>query len=201
MRCSKSSVNQAPAHWYVCEGQESQKEGRPKEASKWIEEGLKLFPNNYYLEWLHASNLTELKNYREARKTYVRLLGRYSKSEELRFTLFNNIAYTDILSGDAKLLDEAEVCSRVAFEKCPWNCYFVGTRGIVLIELQQYDEGLKMLYRAIKQHTERPARALNACYIAIAQARRGKLGESRNFFAMAKKLDPNCSLLEREFKY
>jgi len=187
-----------PAHWYFKESQESHGEGRYEEARKWIDDGLKLFPRNYYLEWAHPYNLMDLKNYSEARRAYVRLLGKYSKIEELRFTIFNNIAYGNLLSRDPQLLDEAEVCSRLAREKFPSNSYFNGTRGCVLVELGQYEDGLKLLYEALKSQTEKAGQALNACYIGIAEARLGKLTESHKFFAMARRLDPKCFLLERE---
>jgi hypothetical protein len=195
---SRVEVEQLPAHWFFLEAQESQRQGNHETAKKWIEDGLRLYPNNYYLELLQAYNLMELKRYGEARKAYVHLLGRYSKSEELRFILFNNIAYVDMLSGDARLLEEAEVCSRLALEKCPWNFYFKGTRGSVLVEMGQYEDGLKLLHQALKQNKERHGRALNACHIAIAEARCGNLAESRSFFKMARRLDPKCTLLERE---
>lgn len=200
-RRPKAEVEQMPAHWFFLEAEESQRQGNYEMAREWIESGRRLYPKYDGLEWLQAYNLIQLRRYGEARTAYVLLLGRYGKFEEMRVMLFNNIAYADLLSGDARLLDEAEVCSRLALEKHPWNCHFKGTRGSVLIEMGEYDEGLKLLHQALKQHTERQGRALNACFIAIAEARRGRPEESRNFFAIARTLDPKCFLLERESQW
>jgi hypothetical protein len=193
----QAEIDQIPAYWYFKESQECQRNHKYEEARKWIREGLKRFPKNYYLEFAEAYNFMDLKKYQEGRKAYVKLLGRYSKSEELRFTIFNNIADGNLLSGDSQLLEEAEICSRVAVEKYPYNHYFAGTRGSVLIGLGQYEEGLKILPQALKAHSEPSLQASLACYIGFAEARLGRLDESQNFFTMARRFDPNCVLLER----
>ncbi len=197
-RRPRAEVKQLPANCYLLEAQESQRRGCWEEASKWIEEGLRLFPNNYWLEWMQASNFVHLKQYADARQAYVLLLGRYSETEEIRYTLLNNIAYVDTLIGNPELLVEADAYSRMVVEKMPWNFYFKGTRGSVLVELGQIDEGLKLLRQALKQHTEPQGQALNACYIGIGEARRGNLTESHEFFSMARRLDSKCFLLARE---
>ena len=194
----KDDIEQLPAYWFVRESQESSAKGQYEEAKKWIEDGLRLYPENYWLEYTRASILTDLKLYQEARRIYAILLGRYHRSDEVRFTIFNNVAYVNILSGEARLLAQADDCSRRAFAKHPSSLHFRSTRGSVLIELGQYEEGLKLLHQALRRHTERPARASDACFIAIAEARRGKLEESRSFFALARRLDPKCPLLEQE---
>jgi hypothetical protein len=62
----------------------------------------------------------------------------------------------------------------------------------------QFEEGLKLLHDAMQNHPEKSSKALNACYIGIAEARRGNSVESHNYFSTARKLDPYCVLLERE---
>lgn len=199
-RRPQAQVEQLPAHRSYLEAQECQRQGDYAVAKNWIEKALNYYPSNYTLEWLQAANLIGLKCYEEARAAYLQLLDRYGQSEELRCMVFNSIAYVDILAEDARLLDEAEGHSRFAYEKHPENVYFKGTRGIVLMKTGQYEQGMILLLQALKQHTERREQALDACLIAIAEAQRGKLEESRNFFSMARKLDPKCFLLEREPK-
>jgi tetratricopeptide (TPR) repeat protein len=200
-RQAKAESEQAPAHWYFLASEESHRRGRHEEAAKWLEEGLRLFPGDYELEWTQGHILMCRGEYAAARKAWVLLLGRYggyARFEVVRYPFFNSIAYVDALSGVSELLAEAEVCSRLALERYPWNVYCLCTRGSVLVEMGQYTEGLQLLHRALKRHTERPGRALNACYIGIAERRRGNLDESRSYFAMARRLDPNCWLLARE---
>ncbi len=79
-----------------------------------------------------------------------------------------------------------------------WSVYFRGTRGRVLVELGRIQEGLPLLHQALKANLEKDGRALNACYLGIAAARRGDLAVSKSYFALARKLDRDCILLERE---
>ncbi len=95
------------------------------------------------------------------------------------------------------MLIKADTCSRLALKQIPWLVNCKGTRGSVLIELGRYDEGLKLLHDALRDDSHKPGQALNACYIAIAEARRGNLKESHNYFTLARKLDSDCVLLER----
>ena len=149
---------------------------------------------------MRASNLLELKQYREARRIYVQLLGRLAGYPEVRTTLFNNIAYADLLIDDPGLLWEADACSREAYSRTPWVVYVKGTRGSVLVELGDYDEGLKLLQDAFGNHPEKHGQALNACYIAIGECRRGNVIEGHNYFSLARRLDPQCVLLDREVR-
>ena len=114
--------------------------------------------------------------------------------------LLNNIAYVDALLGRPELLPEADDFSRRALEKAPWVVYFKGTRGIVLVELGQYDEGVALLEDALRKHPDKWGKAINASYLGVAAERRGHASESHSFFAMARKLDPHCPLLAREKK-
>ena len=96
------------------------------------------------------------------------------------------------------MLPEADDFSRQALEKAPWVVYFKGTRGIVLVELGRYDEGIALLEEAMRKHPDNWGKAINACYLGIAAGRRGFPSESRHYFALARKLDPYCPLLDRE---
>jgi tetratricopeptide (TPR) repeat protein len=183
---------------YYLEAIEHQKQKDFVEAQKWLEDGLRRFPDNIRLKIHAAGSLFRLKKYPEALRAYALLIGRDKKNKNLDALLLNDIAYTYLLIGKSELLHKADTCSRIAFEKLPWIIYCKGTRGSVLVEYGKYDEGLKLLHEAMKKHPEKSGQALNACYIGIAEARRGNANESRNYFAIAKKLDPDCILLERE---
>jgi tetratricopeptide (TPR) repeat protein len=131
-------------------------------------------------------------------RAYAVLIGRHKKNKNLDGLLLNNLAWTYLLVGKLELLHKADTCSRIALETLPWLVHCKGTRGSVLVEYGKYEEGLKLLHEAMKKYPEKSGQALNACYIGIAEARRGNANESRNYFAIAKKLDPDCILLERE---
>ena len=197
-RRPQSENAQMPSLYYFLESQECRDAGRFDEAQKWVKDGLEKFPRSYVLEMMQGVNLLDLKEYREARHAFILLLGRYSKVESIRCTLLNDIAWAGVLTGEAELLAEADACSRMALERMPWVVYFKGTRGSVLTELGNYEDALKLLHDALKNSPEKSGQALNACYIGIAEARRGHLDESRNYFSVARTLDPLCVLLDRE---
>ena len=52
----------------------------------------------------------------------------------------------------------------------------------------------------MREHEDDWNKAANACYIGIAHARRGEAEQCRSYFALARRLDPKCVLLEREPK-
>ena len=74
---------------------------------------------------------------------------------------------------------------------------FVGTRGTVLVEMGQLQEGVKLLKEAFEKHTVGYNKALNACYLAIAYFRMGDRQQAVNYLKLAVQLDSECSLLER----
>jgi hypothetical protein len=167
-------------------------------ARKWVDDGLKAFPNEVSLKLMSANVFSNQKNYKTAWRTYALLLGRYKKHEDLDSLLLNNIAYNILLTGKSDLLPKADIASRLALKQRPWLIHCKGTRGSVLVELGQYDEGLKLLHEAMQKHLEKSGKALNACYIGIAEARLGNFVESANYFSIARRLDPDCVLLDRE---
>ncbi|HTX22686.1 MAG TPA: site-2 protease family protein [Candidatus Aquilonibacter sp.] len=194
----KPKINETLAIRYLREADECRLQKDLIGMKKWIEEGLCFFPHNPHLKISAVGILGLQKKYPEALRAYALLVGRDKKNENLDSLLLNNIAYTCVLMGKPKLLARADACSRIALKLMPWVVHYKGTRGSVLVEQGKYDEGLKLLHDALRNHPEKTGKALDACHIAIAEARRGNLSESRNYFALARKLDPDCTLLERE---
>lgn len=197
-RFDKTKIEETLAARYLYEAIECRLQKDIIGTQKWIEDGLRQFPDNLRLKMSAAGIFYLQKKYPEAMRAYALLVGRHQKHENLDSLLLNDIAYSCVLTGRRELLARADICSRLALKRMPWMVYFKGTRGSVLVELGKYDEGLKLLYDAMQNHPEKSGQALNACYIGIAEARQGNLVESRNYFAIARKLDPDCVLLERE---
>lgn len=163
-------------------------------------EGLNEHPDEVSLEEVRAHSLLCQGKAAEARRIYAKILGRYSKFEQLRYTMFNNIAWTDVLMGDPALMWEADAGSRLALEAQPSVAPFKGTRGAVLVEMGDLDAGLRLLHEALRENEDDRNKALNACFIGIANARRSDLEQCRSYFALARRLDPECVLLAREPK-
>ncbi len=194
----KDELNQLPAAYYFLQAESCRRAQRPAEAKSWIEDGLRQFPANAALESLAAINLADFRRFRDARRAWSLLLKSHCRHSEMRALFLNNIAFLYLLSREPGWLIKADVSSRLSFTHRPEFIPFKGTRGSVLIELGNYQEGLNLLHDALSKHIEPDMQAQNVCYIAIAEARLGNVAESRNYFTLARKLSPNCSLLDRE---
>lgn len=199
-RFKKSNIQESLAARYFLEAIECQRQKDLAGAQKWIEDGLHVFPDNLRLKLSDAGVLYLQKKYSEALRAFALLVGRHKRHKDVDSLLLNDIAYTCLVMGKPELLARADTCSQLALKHRPWVVHFKGTRGSVLVELGKYDEGLKLLHDAMRNHPEKRGQALNACYIGIAEARRGNLAESLNYFTLARKLDPDCILLDREVK-
>ena len=183
---------------YIFEAERCRQKKDLQRARAWARVGLRQFPENNALKMMAASYLYLQKRYAQAARAFALLAGRDKLSNRINAYILNNVAYCYILLEKPTLLPKADTCSRLALKQDPRVPAYRGTRGCVLVELGNYEEGLKLLHDAMKQHSENYGQALNACYIGIAEARRGALAESRNYFAVARKLDPECILLNRE---
>src|SRR5208283_1735252 len=82
------------------------------------------------------------------------------------------------------MLHELGHAAAGALESVPWNVNFKGTRGIDFVELGKHEEGIALLEEALRSHPEKWGKAINACYLGVAAARRGYTSESRCYFAM-----------------
>jgi len=196
-RYQQPEMEQTIAARYIYEAHECRRRKEMANAVKWIEDGLRCFPECFSLKFSAAEFLFHEKKYLAAARAFAVLLAKKKANNEIASYLLNYIAYSYLMAGRPELLCKADVCSRLALEKMPWSVYNKGTRGSVLVELSQYEEGLKLLREAVRDQPEREGRALDACHIAIAEVRRGNHDESRKYANLARRLDPDCVLLER----
>ena len=132
-----------------------------------------------------------------ARETLRDLLVELPKDSKLTPIVLNNIAFVDVIMDKPELLAEADEYSRQAVESLPDIYPLKGTRGMVLVGVGQYDEGVALLQQALNGNTENESKAINACCLGIAARRRGFESESRCYISLARKLDPSCILLAR----
>jgi tetratricopeptide (TPR) repeat protein len=198
VRTRTAELNEALSWRYLYEADECQRQKDLEGAQRWVREGLQGFPKSVALRTTASTILNLQKKYRDASRSYALLAGRHRQSKRMGAYILNNLAYCYLLIGEPELLAKADTCSRLALKQEPWAPFYKGTRGSVLVELGKYDEGLKLLHDAMKNNPENYGQALNACYIGIAEARQGNSAESRNYFTIARRLDPDCILLDRE---
>ena len=137
------------------------------------------------------------RRWREAADT-IRDAVQAAPAHEYRYAILrNNLAWCRLLEGDAAVDSEADRASEEAYALLPQEPALAGTRGSVLVELGQYNEGIQLLRTSIANHVDATSRALNYCYLAIGEAGISNLDDARSSLRTAEQLDPNCDLLER----
>jgi hypothetical protein len=99
--------------------------------------------------------------------------------------------------GDADLMAEADAFSADAWTALPWMPTLCGTRGAVLVEQGELDEGIRLLRTALKKNESAYNRAVNACFLALGEARRGDDAAAQTYLETAGTLDPSCPVLPR----
>jgi tetratricopeptide (TPR) repeat protein len=179
------------------EAMESLSQHRDETAREWIPKGLALYPNNLGL--LNVSGILAIRenDFALAREIFCRLLERKETKGLHRYLILNNIAYVDALMGTPELLDEAEKYSLEALRGIAWLPNMVGTRGTVLVERGDLEQGIPLLEKAMNDSEDIASKAENACILAIAESRRAKADRARSFLNLAEKLNPQCHLLPR----
>jgi len=191
------SIDNAHAGWYVMEGATAHQKSQYAEARGWFENGLTIYPGNpALLNWLGIV-LLDLNNFVQARSCFLQLLPHPKLDAAGRAMILNNVAYADVLAGDADLLHEADRYSEEAMKNLGWLAPVKGTRGCVLLELGRIEQAIPLLLEAMRENDLASSKALNACSLAIAEARRGACAEAKKFIEEARRLNPSCFLLPR----
>jgi tetratricopeptide (TPR) repeat protein len=114
-----------------------------------------------------------------------------------RMWLLNAIAWDDLIAGGGELLAEADRFSAEAYAMAPWDAGVQNTRGWALVEMGQVKDGLTLLKQSLKGVIFQHDRAAVLCTLAIAEARRGRFKEAKNYEQQARRLDSACGLLPR----
>lgn len=194
----RQALSEVKSIYYLFEAEESRREHKIENAIAWLEKGLLELPDNTALVFTRATYLIHQNKLQDARQALLGLRATLADNKALFPLLLNNIAYTDALIGTPELLGEADEFSQQALKNAPWHVYFKGTRGWVLVQLGRFDEGVALLKEALREHSDSDAKAKIACFLGIAEQRQGRLDESKKYFALARKLDPRCPLLDKQ---
>jgi tetratricopeptide (TPR) repeat protein len=196
----QKTMDENHAAWFAIEGLELRRKCLPTEALVWIERGLQFYPENINILNLYGVLLLELKQYEKARECFLKLLSRADNPPAMQALFQNNIAYLDALIGRADLLAEADDFSQKALATLGWHPAIKGTRGTVLLELGDFDKAIPLLLSAMNDQDDLTNKAQNACFVSIAEAKRGNLTDSKKYLDEARRLMPTCFLLERTTK-
>jgi hypothetical protein len=169
-------------------------------AIAWAEKGQREYPGEVNNRCMLGTALLGLDRFVEARTLFLELaaIGEPPASTPPYQAVFlNNVAWTDLMTDDPQLLDEADQYSARAMQLTPWVAEIKGTRGMVLVTLGRTAEGIPLLEQAMKENEEKANKALNACYLAIGFKNEGNLAASQRLLEQARRFDPECSLLPR----
>jgi tetratricopeptide (TPR) repeat protein len=137
------------------------------------------------------------QKYDEARQAFHQSLGPPTAPSGNEAITWNNIAWACLLTGNDDLKEEANGLSKQAYEQTPWVPQVKGTRGSVLVENGQIEEGIKLLEAALAENELTTDRAFNACYLALASIKLHNLRASRQYLEEARQLDADCPLIQR----
>jgi hypothetical protein len=163
---SGSQIDKEIEAYYAWQGYYHGIKGRIEDAKRSYEKGLTLFPDSMELQIGMSRNLMQSGNYADARTMLVQLQKNTDLKSAMAISLLNDIATADVMMGTEQLLDEADVFSKTACEKMPWQMEFKGTRGLVLTKKGRIEQGLALLKEAMNK-TEIPShKAWYASYIA-----------------------------------
>jgi tetratricopeptide (TPR) repeat protein len=188
---------QAHASYFAAEAAEHHNQGNFQEAFQWFERGLALYPKDPALLVGRGLQLLDSGEFHAARDTFHRLLDQSSLHPAFRPVLMNNIAEANIMAGDPSLLEEADHFSKEAIAALGNMPQVKGTRGAVLVELGRWDEAIPLLQQAMQENETAANKAENACWIAIAEARRGNRTQAENYLEQARQLWPSAPCLPR----
>jgi tetratricopeptide (TPR) repeat protein len=166
-------------------------------AMQWHEKALELYPGHISNRLGLAHALFLSGDYQTARRLFLAVLSQEPMAPQLRPLVLNNIAFMDLLIGGSELLEEAEQYSAEAIGAEPWSPPIKGTRGCVLIERGEIELGLEFVHQALEANDDRRLKALDACYIAVGESKRCDREKGREYRELARRLDPECVMLNR----
>ncbi len=188
------------ALYFAWEGLDRVQQKEYADAIDWARQGLSEFPDDNSLRSVLGVAQLGTEDFAAARQTFVECLAACGEDLLQRALCLNNVAWCDLFLDPPLWLDEAESYSAEALRVAPWYAPFRGTRGMVLVESGELDEGIDLLLKALAGNRDRPSKATNACCLAIAFARKRDPDESRRYLAKARKLDAKCPLIARTEK-
>jgi hypothetical protein len=197
LRAPEQEVREMDAIGHVAEAAIALKRRDSARAVRCAQEGLARYPENRALRHYLTVGLIRTGDHDAARTHLLSLLDADGAEPHQRAIDLNNLAWTDLMSGDPDRLEEALAASEEAERKLAWNPAIKGTRGYALIEAGRVADGIALSRRAYDAHRDRGDRATCACVLAIGAARLGDTATARRMLAEAARLDPTCDLRAR----
>jgi tetratricopeptide (TPR) repeat protein len=197
---SAKNLQQKHAAYFALEGMECVRKKDYGGAEAWTQMGLQEYPGEMQNCCVLGIALLALERIGEARSLFLELVAHNeppANEPEYKAIFLNNVAWADLLTGDANLLEEGDQYSQHAMRLTPWVATIEGTRGSVLVTLGRLDEGIELLKQAMEEHEENDDKAVNACFLSIGFKKAGNFVASQRFLEKARTLDPECHFIRR----
>jgi hypothetical protein len=107
------------------------------------------------------------------------------------------LAWAEVLTGDATLIPDADRHSDEALRLMPWEPGVLTTRGIVLVALGRPDEGVALLEASRRPDSRPRDRAVVDAFLAWAALQNKDVFRARQLLAQVRAEDPSCVMTER----
>ncbi|MEW5828286.1 MAG: site-2 protease family protein [Chloroflexota bacterium] len=196
-RMGRDELQKRFAGYYLLGTVAEVERGDHREAIRFAEQGAALYPGEPNI--LNALGYARIYTgeYSRSRDYFLQALALEEKlTPAMEAIMLNNVAFADLLLDDPALLPEADAYSDRACQAYFWEPAVLGTRGGVLIALDQAKEGLDLLRQSLEKGFEKRGKASDACLIAWGEMKLGRPAEAEKYLALARRLDPLCPLLD-----
>ena len=184
----------------------AEQRGRRDEARRLTEEATELNPHSVVLRTWVGYRAIKDQGYAAARAIFRGLVeddrrtpaqGLGHRDDVSRGVHLNNLAWCDLMLDDPALVEEALDTSATAIGLLPEHPAVRGTRAFALIVGGRPREGIDLGHTAYAKTKEAGPKALQACVLAIGYARKWRFGQAQRWIDLARRADPNCSLVGR----
>jgi tetratricopeptide (TPR) repeat protein len=200
-RLEPAAIDELLAARYTLEAAALDDRGLVREALTCLEKGVAAHPNASSLHLALGLRLSLIGDYEEAQRRFVQAAELPGVHPVNQAIAWNNIAWTDVVLGDKGRLDEADRLSAQALAVLGWSSALKGTRGAVLVDRGQTEEGLRLLREALgdtRGDALHPmARATYAGALALGLIAQGRVEEAAEHLHLARAHYAICPLLPR----
>jgi hypothetical protein len=202
LTASPAELEEEQASFYAVQAQ-ILAEGGDRDAARDVVLGaLHDHPTSQILRGWHGHDLVLSRRYDDAADVFRALADPPSDGEvpmqaHIRALYLNNLAWSDLMTEDERLLPEAEDASRRAIEVLPAHPAVMGTRAFALICGGNLREGTQLGEKVFAKHRDTKDRATTAAVVAIGRALDWRIPDAERWLATARGLDADCDLLER----
>ncbi|MFT4692194.1 MAG: site-2 protease family protein [Verrucomicrobiia bacterium] len=194
---SEEAIRGLKGNRWRAECELSLEEGDFADALKQADAALQHLPNDPDLRSHRVRALLGLHDFSTAQTEALELYEVKQLSTTGRATVANAIARANLMLDDPRLLQEADFHTRQTMRILPWEAEFKATRGHVLIQLGDHDEGVELLRSALADTSEPTALAEIHCQLALGEFLRDNPNVASEELSSARRIDPKCFLISR----